>query len=113
MGGGDVPAAGFALYLDQLMSIVKADADTPARAEFVQICPMAENAVKEAFKIADGLRHAGYIAEIALDKRKTDSGWFIEVHGKPTAFTLINLSSKKELSISSISEIIKILNKGK
>jgi len=117
MGGGDVPAAGFALYLDQLMSIVKADAVTPAGAETVQVCPMEDKAfnkaIKEAFKTADDLRKAGYIAEITLDKQKSDSVWFIEVHGNPPALTLINLSNKKEFSISSVAEIVKILNKGK
>ncbi len=64
MGGADIPASGFALYLDRLMDIVKPPALNAAGRVLVRNHHPSH---KLAFEAAAGLRQAGYIAEFELD----------------------------------------------
>ena len=77
MGGGDVPASGFAIYLDRLMKLIKPEAIVPPASKRILIRTSSGVSVKEAFKIADSLRKAGYIAELDLDGR--EAAWILEV----------------------------------
>jgi histidyl-tRNA synthetase len=109
MGGGDVPASGFALYLDQLMKLVKPEAlgwSAPAR---VLIKALNTGSLEEAFKAADDLRQAGYIAEIDLDGQETTARWVLEVREKEPVFTLIDNQKPSRTGFSTMSEVIKSL----
>ncbi len=99
MGGRDTPAAGFALYLDPLMDLIKAQTASQPMAKRVLV-RVAPEAMKEGFGIARLLRGAGFIAELALDGQKVaDYGFILEV--KPQKFTLTDrLSGKKSLAES-------------
>ncbi len=99
MGGRDTPAAGFALYLDSLMKLIKAPLSAPPMAKRVLV-RAAPEAVEDGFGIARRLRGAGFIAELALDRQETaDYGFILEV--QPNSFTLTDqLSGKKSLLTS-------------
>ncbi len=99
MGGRDTPAAGFALYLDSLMKLIKAPLLAPPMARRVLVRAASE-AVKDGFGIARRLRGAGFIAEMALDRQEVaDYGFILEV--QPNRFTLTDrLSGKKSLATS-------------
>jgi len=107
MGGGDIAASGFALYLDRLMGLVKPDtlgAPTPER---ITVRPGSVDAVKAAFETADRLRQAGYIAEIDLDGKKSTAGRTVEVALKSPSFALIDRSGR--VNFNAIDELLKAL----
>jgi len=62
MGGSNVPASGFALYLDRLMELIKVQA-IPGNNTQKILVKISGDSVREAFQVADDLRLAGYIAE--------------------------------------------------
>jgi len=111
MGGGDVPASGFALYLDQLMSLVKTEAIAPPlpRRILVRVKAGDADAVKQAFKAADSLRKAGYIAEFDLDGRKSEKRWILEVRGEVPVFTLVDNVKSRNTEANSISEVLRLM----
>jgi len=109
MGGGDVPASGFALYIDRLMDLVKPEVFVKTVPERVLIRVKSGGAVKDAFELADSLRSTGYIAELDLDGNKTDLKLVIEVRDQSPVFTLVDLSTKKKFKMSTIDEVLKRL----
>jgi histidyl-tRNA synthetase len=111
MGGGDVPASGFALYLDRLMDLVKSeDIAATARQRVLVRAPSGDTvAVKEAFNIASSLREAGYVAEFDLDGQEPGSRWVINVGGKALSFDLIDPVNGKKFGISTVGEVLKLL----
>jgi len=109
MGGGDVPASGFALYVDRLMGLVKSAAIAPPAPENVIIKIKPGGAVNEAFKIAAGLREAGYVAALDLDGRKATSRWVIEVRAEAPALTLADNVKSKRYNFTAPGEILEKL----
>ena len=109
MGGGDVPASGFALYLDQLMNLIKAEAVAPATKQIILIRALSDDAVKEAFKAADSLRRAGYIAELDLDGQ--EARWILEVRGQAPLFTLVDKKKSVRFETQTLSDVLKRLER--
>jgi histidyl-tRNA synthetase len=107
MGGGDVPASGFAIYLDRLMNLVKTEAIAQPVPQKILIKLISGGSAKEAFKMADSLRKAGYIAELDLDGR--EAGWTIEVKSGAPAFTLVDKIKSKKIGAKSVDEVLKLL----
>ncbi|MFC1941761.1 ATP phosphoribosyltransferase regulatory subunit [Chloroflexota bacterium] len=112
MGGGDVPASGFALYLDRLMDLVKPniiDGTAPPRI-MVRTASGNNDAMKNAFGVAEGLREAGYITEFDLDGQETGGlRWIIDVQGKVPPYVLIDLINNKKSEASNTDEILIML----
>jgi histidyl-tRNA synthetase len=106
MGGGDAPASGFALYLEQLMELVPPEALAPPNPRKILIKILSDDAVKEAFKAAESLRQAGYIAEIDIDGR--GAGWTLKVKSGG-ALTLVNQAKSEMIEVPSVSEVLKYL----
>jgi histidyl-tRNA synthetase len=107
MGGGDIPASGFALYLDRLMGLVKPETIAAPSPERITVRPASGDALKAAFEAADSLRRAGYIVETDLGGGKSAAGWTVEVTGKSPAFILVEKSGR--LNLSTIDELLKVL----
>ncbi len=103
MGGGDVPASGCAIYLDRLLNLVKAENILPPSTKRILV---KGSDTKEAFKTADALRRAGYIAEFDLDGKTAD--YVLEVKGGGV-LTLTDKAKAKKTDIKSITEVIKLL----
>ncbi len=112
MGGNDVPASGFALYLDTLMEIVKQE--SAAGQDSKKILVMAENGqMKEAFKMVSELHDAGYIAEIYSGGKEPEGGnWLIEVLGEEPHFVVKETTSQEISEASTKNEVLKIISKG-
>ena len=106
MGGGDVPASGFALYLDSLVKLVSPQAVGGTAAGRVQVRVKSAGDVKKAFEAAGDLREAGYIVEIELDGKKNDAQWIVEVGDK---FTVVDITAKKKMEATSVNEVVKLL----
>jgi histidyl-tRNA synthetase len=107
MGGGDIPASGFALYLDRLINLVKPETIVKPAVGKIMIRAESSDVLESAFQLADRLRQAGYIAEIDLDGEKTTARWTIEVGKKTPAFTLVNESGR--VNFASIDELLERL----
>ena len=111
LGGKDIPASGFALYLDQLMNLIKpqASAGVPVERVLVVTEPAA---VKEGFSVARVLREAGYVAELDLGaKGPADRRWKLEIRAKAPAFVLTDLVKSNRFEVPTVDEIITILGK--
>jgi histidyl-tRNA synthetase len=109
MGGGDVPASGFALYLDNLMSLVKPEALSGSPPVRVLIKALTAGGIKEAFTAADTLREAGCIAELDLDGQGSADGWVLEVRDKTPAFTLVDSVRSERSDFTSLGDVLKRL----
>ncbi|MFQ5997396.1 MAG: ATP phosphoribosyltransferase regulatory subunit, partial [Dehalococcoidales bacterium] len=89
MGGGDVPASGFALYLDPLMNLVTEETLAKSLAPVILIRAERKDVLKMTFEAAGRLREAGYIADFELGG-KTPAGlrWILNVQNKKPFFVL-------------------------
>lgn len=109
MGGRDTPAAGFALYMDNLMQVIKAeDIEEPmAKRALLSIDP---EAVKEGFEIAAMLREAGMTIELALAGQQTAGcGWLIEVRTESPVFIVTNRVNGRKSKIDSTDDVLALL----
>jgi histidyl-tRNA synthetase len=111
MGGGDVPASGFALYLDYLMNLVKPEAVAEPVAQRILIRAEPE-VVKDGFSVADDLREAGYVAEVDLGGRKpADLRWTLDVQSKAPRFVLTDQVESRKLEAQTAAEVLALLAK--
>jgi len=109
MGGRDTPAAGFALYMDNLMQVIKAeDIEEPvANKVLLSITP---EAIKEGFEMAAMLREAGMTIEMALAGQQTaECGWLIEVRAESPVFIVANRINGRESTVDSASDVLALL----
>jgi len=114
MGGKDTPASGFALYLDQLMNLVKPEALAKRQTQRILIRAEPE-AVKDGFSTARRLREAGYMAELELGTQKeADFNWTLDVKSKPPLFILTDQAKQRRFEAKTADEVLRILtiNKG-
>jgi histidyl-tRNA synthetase len=109
MGGQSTPAAGFALYMDQLIKII--EPETLAELDANKILVKIENdAMEEGFNLAVILRDFGYIVVVSLDdKQGTDYGWELKIVSKSPRFALTDISSKETTKTDDACDILKIL----
>ena len=111
MGGKQVPACGFALYVDQLMDLITPEALDGHLPERVLIrCTGGQTVVREGFQVARCLRDAGYAAEIDLSGR-TPAGlrWTVDVQDRPPRFAVTDLASKVRTGVGSADGVVALL----
>ena len=85
MGGGNVPACGFAFYCDRLLKLVNPELIKPPETPAILMCPRKGNnaSIKAAYELATNLRKIGYIVETDLGGRVSKKyRWVIKVKGK-------------------------------
>jgi len=106
VGGKDVPASGFALYLDPLMNLVKSETLTKPLAQRVLI--IAEpRAVGEGFSMANYLHEAGYPAELNLvGQELADLRWTLDVRSKAPLFILTDRVKRKKFELETAGEVL-------
>jgi histidyl-tRNA synthetase len=113
MGGKDTPASGFALYLDQLINLVKPEALIKPSTQRILIRAEPE-AVKEGFSTASRLREAGYMAELYLGAQKqADFNWRLDVKSKPPLFVLTDQAKHRRFEAKTADEVLRILTENK
>ena len=109
MGGKNVPASGFALYLDLLMKLIKPEilSLTPIPKILVK---METEATVLGFNAADSLRKAGYIVKFHLGgKGPSDITWKLDVRAQEPRLILTHLPEHREYKLQAIDEVIAIL----
>ena len=112
MGGRDIPASGFAIYLDPLMKLVKtpAPAEPASRRVLIRLDSGQPETVKEGFQIADSLREAGFTAELDLAGQKPSNlGWTLDIKDKAPPFVLTNRSNRRKHRAQTAGELLAIL----
>ena len=109
IGGKDIPASGFALYLDRLMNLVKPEvlAKPLARRILIKVEP---EATKEGFNIAGCLREAGCVAEIYLGgEEPADLRWTLDVRSKAPLLVLTDQVTRRRFELKTGTEVLILL----
>lgn len=97
LGGGKVPASGFALYADKLLGLIKWE-EPHQQKIFVKGDSSEIQTFKHCFEVAQALRKQGYITEMSLDIEDIkDSQWllFVKTNGEKLALDIINPKSNE------------------
>jgi len=106
MGGKDVPASGFALYLERLMTLIKPEALSTPQPPRILIRAEAEEA-RDGFDIARRLHKAGYRAECYLGAQKgADFDWTVDIKNKSPRFILTNQAQKQKIAAETADEVL-------
>ncbi len=109
MGGRDVPASGFALYLDRLMNLVKPETLARPLAQRILI-KVEPEAMKEGFSMASCLREAGYVAELYLGGQEpANLRWTLDVQNKAPLFVLTDQVKRRKFEAQTADEVLKLL----
>lgn len=98
LGRGQTPAAGFALYLDHVVSLYKKESESQKR---VLVCFEPPKSV-EAFELGKVLRHEGYIATMSPGLYpETGYDFRIEINAEPPLFSLTSSQGSEQLRFNS------------
>ena len=110
MGGRDVPASGFALYLDHLMNLVKPETLTRPQRILVKAEP---EVLKEGFNVVGHLHEAGYGAEVHLGGQElVNLRWTLDVQSKAPLFILTDRVNHRKFEAQTTTEVLALLEKG-
>ncbi|MFC2003304.1 ATP phosphoribosyltransferase regulatory subunit [Chloroflexota bacterium] len=109
LGGRNIPASGFALYVDRLMSLIASEALAESSAQRILV-KVEASVAKEGFRIVGDLHEAGYVAELDLGgKELTNLRWTLDVRSKAPLFVLTDLVKQRKFELPAASEILAIL----
>ena len=114
IGGEQVPASGFALFIDNIMPMLSDDGP-PA---FGRVCLTSESmqlkGVKQAFEVADQLRQQGYVVEMGLGtvaRDDCDCRWVVSLQDnrETMRLSLIDTQSGKEHGGLALDQLLLII----
>jgi histidyl-tRNA synthetase len=111
LGGKDVPASGFALYLDKLMDMVGPGNIAAPAAEIVVVQPQSgADCLKEAFGLVGALHDAGHAAEVYLGtKGPADKKWRVEIRDSAPRFILRDMTKRRRFEAETVDEVLALL----
>jgi histidyl-tRNA synthetase len=115
MNGEDIPACGFALYVDPIMKLLPLEEGKRGESEIlVQGKELTPEVVEACFAVAESLRDAGYPAELDFTGRKESNyRWVVLVSGKaPSPFVITDCTQKRRRDAASMAEILKVVSEG-
>ena len=111
MGGKDVPASGFALYLERLMDLIKPEALAKPQPPRILIRVDLARA-REGFDITKRLHQAGYRAECYLGAQKeADFDWTVDIKDQSPRLLLTNQAKKQKVAAQTVDELLALLKK--
>jgi histidyl-tRNA synthetase len=117
IGGGSIPACGFALYLDELMDLARlGESETaPSQRALFKSKTSAVEVLTAIFALACSLRDRGYIAELDVGQGESGFRWIISAEGERGAplFHLLDQSSGKRVEGISAAELLRYLEGGR
>ena len=115
MSGNNVPASGFALYLDRLMNMIATEL-TPQDelpGVLIKVTNNDSGAVKAGFNLADLIHRSGGKAEMDIGGKPPASfNWIADMTKLPT-FILTHRANRKKYEVNTITEVLKILQNEK
>jgi histidyl-tRNA synthetase len=115
MNGEDIPACGFALYVDPIMKLLPLEEGKKGESEIlVKGKELTPEIAKACFAVAESLRDAGYPAELDFTGREeSDYRWVVLVSGKePSPFVLTDCIQRRRRDVASMAEILKVVGEG-
>jgi len=115
MNGKDVPACGFALYVDPIMKLLPPEEGKRGESGILVQCKELTPEIAETcFTVAESLRSAGHTTELAFTGREeSDYRWVILVSGKqPSPFVITDCVQGQRRDAASMAEIVKVVNEG-
>jgi histidyl-tRNA synthetase len=115
MNGEDIPACGFALYVDPIMKLLTLGKKKKGEsAILVKGKELTTGIAKTCFTIANSLRDAGYPAELDFTGRKESNyRWVVLVSGKePCTFMITDCVQGRRRDAASMAEILKVVSEG-
>ena len=115
MDGGDVPACGFALYVDPVVRLLPLEKEKKGKSRIlVKGKELTPETAKTCFTVAESLRDAGYLAEIDfMGRAESDYGWVVSVSEKePSRFVLRDCIQKRAQEVASATEILRVVSEG-
>ncbi len=110
MGGGDIPASGFALYMGRLMERI--ETPPPTSCEWgVLVRPAGSSpcAVRQAFDLAGWLRERGYTAPVHLGGPEPDTRWFLDAGDSSSLLVLTDREKQTRIEVQSRDELLALL----
>ena len=113
MNGKDIPACGFALYVDPIMKLLPLEKEKKGGPEIlVEGKKLTPKIVATCFTMAESLRDAGHPAEIDFtDRKESDYRWVILVSGKQRSpFVVTDCVRGRRRDAASMAEIIKMVS---
>jgi len=116
MNGEDIPACGFALYVDSIMKLLPLEEE--GRGEcgiLVKGKELTPEIAKACFAVAESLRDAGQSAELDFTGREESNyRWVVLVSGKESSpFVLTDCIQRRPRYIgASMAEILKVVSEG-
>jgi histidyl-tRNA synthetase len=113
MNGDDIPACGFALYVDPIMKLLPLEKGRKGKSGIlVKGKELAPEIIKMCFAVAESLRDAGHSAELDFTGREESNyRWVILVSGKePSPFVLKDCKQRRWRDATSMAEIFRMVN---
>ena len=115
MNGEDIPACGFALYVDPIMRLLPLEKEERVECGIlIKGEELAPEIVKRCFAVAESLRDAGHPAELDFTGREESNyRWVVLVSGKePSPFMLTDCTQRRRRDAASMAEILKVVSEG-
>ncbi|TET41360.1 MAG: ATP phosphoribosyltransferase regulatory subunit [Dehalococcoidia bacterium] len=115
MNGEDIPACGFALYVDPIMKLLPLEKGKKGECGIlVKGKELAPEIVETCFTVAESLRDAGHPAELDFTGREESNyRWVVLVSGKePSPFVLTDCVQGRQRDAASMAEILKVVGEG-
>ena len=111
LGGGDVPACGFALYMDPLMGLLDPKAGKRAdQGVLVTAASTAPEVVKVCFDLAQSLRNAGFVAELDFSGRQVSPWrWSVSVTGPDQPLSILDQVDGKIRQAASVPGAVNVV----
>ena len=115
MNGEDIPACGFALYVDPIMKLLPLEKEKKGESGIlVKGKELTPEIAKTCFAVAESLRDAGHPAELDFTGREESNyRWVVLVSGKePSPFMLTDRVQKRQRDAASMAEILQVVSGG-
>jgi len=110
VGGRDIPACGFAFYMDTVTAMVKPWSQQKAeKTVSVKTAGKSASAARTAFEAAAALRKVGLIAELDFCGSQLEARWTVIISARPVIFTLIDNNKKTRTMVATVGEIVNII----
>jgi histidyl-tRNA synthetase len=111
MGGGDVPASGFALYFDYLLNLIEpAGLSQPSLGKV--LIKTGSGMIGRGLDIARRLHEAGYIAQFQLGEPPADFRWLLEVQDETPIFVVTDQVGRQRYRLDTMVGVLKLLGGG-
>ena len=110
VGGANMPACGFAIYLDELAQMVKPWSRQKAeKTVLIKAARPSPSLVKSSFALADALRRAGLVAEFDFRGSQLPARWNVTVKEKPSAFIIREGGKAAEKKVARVDQVIDVI----